>query len=530
MPQDAPDLPAPTAEASRPNIVLILADDMGYSDIGCFGAEIRTPHLDRLAHAGARLTQMYNCARCCPSRAALLTGCYPHQAGVGHMVSDRGRPAYQGFLNDRCVTIAEALRPHGYRTYMAGKWHVGGPYPTHRPETWRPGDARHPLPIQRGFDRHYGTLAGAGSYYDPPTLVDGDRFIRPEADDFYYTDAIASRAAAMAGDGLASGSPFFLYAAFTAPHWPLHARPEDIARYDGAYRDGWDALRTSRHETARAMGLLESRWPISARDPRAPAWGDLPQERRAWEAQRMAVYAAQIEALDRGIGTLLRPIADAGALRNTLVVFVSDNGGCAEFLSEDGTDEYRLPTRAGTPVRVGNVPGLLPGPEDTFMSYDLPWANASNAPFRLYKHWVHEGGISTPCVLSWPAALAAAQIRHTPAHFIDILPTFVDAAGGGTPEGVEGESLLPLLRGEAWERQRPLCWEHEGNRAVRAGRWKLVSRHPGPWELYDMQEDRTELRDLAAGEVERVHALEAAYAGWAERCDVVPWAELRRRG
>lgn len=524
-----PASPAGAGAAARPNIVLILADDMGYSDIGCFGAEIATPHLDALAAGGARLTQMYNCARCCPSRAALLTGRHPHQAGVGHMVGDAGRPGYRGFLNDASATIGEALRPAGYRTYMAGKWHVGGTYDLQRPETWRPGAPGHPLPIQRGFDRHWGTLAGAGSYFSPPTLIDGDRFVEPEAEDFYYTDAIGRHAGAMAAEGLAAGAPFFLYAAFTAPHWPLHATPEDIARYEGLYRGGWEWLRTARHERAKSLGLLSERWGISARDDRAPAWADLPSERREWEACRMAVYAAQITALDRAIGRLLQPVADAGALEDTLVVFVSDNGGCAEFLSEDGTDRYRRRTRDGRPVRVGNVPALAPGAADTFMSYDLPWANASNAPFRLYKHWVHEGGISSPCVVSWPAAIPAGSIIHEPAHFIDMLPTFLQAAAHPAPEGVEGEGLLPLLRGERWERTRPLFWEHEGNRAVRAGAWKLVSRHPGPWELYNMEEDRTEGRDLAAGDARRAGSLAAEYQEWAARCGVVPWAELHPR-
>lgn len=513
--------------ASRPNIVLILADDMGYSDIGCFGAEISTPHLDHLAATGARLTQMYNCARCCPSRASLLTGRYPHQAGVGHMVGDHGRAAYRGFLNGSSRTIAERLSRCGYRTCMAGKWHVGGAYDLLRPEAWRPGAPGHPLPIQRGFDRFWGTLAGAGSYYDPPTLMDGDRFLTPGDDAFYYTDAIGARAASMIAEGAASGAPFFVYAAFTAPHWPLHALPEDVARYERTYGSGWEELRTSRHERAKALGLLSDRWPISPPDGRKPVWDDLTVERREWEARRMAVYAAQITALDRAIGRILQAVSDQGVAENTLVVFVSDNGGCAEFLSEDGTDRYRGQTRDGRPVRIGNVTGLAPGGAETFMSYDLPWANASNAPFRLYKHWVHEGGIASPCIIAWPGVIPARAVIHDPVHFIDVAPTFVGAAGERAGDGLEGENLLPLLRGESWQRQHPIFWEHEGNRAVRMGPWKLVSRHPGPWELYNMEADRTEGRDLAAGDATRVEAMAGLYAEWAARCGVVPWAELR---
>jgi len=524
---------------SRPNLVLLLADDMGYSDIGCFGSEIRTPHLDSLAASGARMTQMYNCARCCPSRASLLTGLYPHQAGVGHMVGDHGLPAYRGFLNERCATIAEILRPAGYRTLMAGKWHVGGAYTYNRPETWTPGDPTHPLPVQRGFDEHYGTVGGGGSYFRPPTLLRNDRIIEPESEDYYYTDAISDEAVRMIGEAADAGAPFFLYVAYTAPHWPLHAPPEDIARYETTYRDGWDALRTARHETLKGLGLLDPRWPISPRDEQAPPWPEV--KHRDWEALRMAVYAAQVDRMDQGIGRILAALRAWGLEENTLVVFLSDNGGCAEFLAEDGQPgcpvRFDIPTRDGRRVRIGNSPSIMPGPEDTFQSYGLPWANASNTPFRLYKHWVHEGGVATPFVAYWPGHIAPGKVCHAPAHVVDLMPTFLEAAGVAYPESIEarpltpleGESLLPALRGEAWSRERPIFFEHEGNRAVRTGQWKLVSRHPGPWELYDMSADRTELDDLAPREPDRVRDLARCYAEWAARCGVHPWPLPRRR-
>ena len=526
----------------RPNFVVILADDLGYSDIGCYGSEIATPNLDALAGSGLRFSQAYNCARCCPTRAALLTGLYPHQAGVGHMVGDYGIREYQGYLRDDCVTIAEALKGGGYRTMMAGKWHVGGGYQANRPETWRPGAPDHPLPVQRGFDTHYGMLGGGGSYFNPPSMVRDDRLMDAagEAESYYLTDAISDSAVTMVEQATAGQAPFFLYVAYTAPHWPLHALPDDIARCEGRYRDGWDALRGARHEELKGMGVLDRRWPISPRDPDSRPWSEAREP--LWEDLRMAVYAAQIECMDRGIGRIMAALRRAGVAEDTLVLFLSDNGGCAEFLAEEsGSPEpfrYDIPTSDGRPMRIGNTPAVAPGPDDTFQSYDLPWANASNTPFRLFKHWVHEGGIATPLVASWPRVIERAGIVHQPVHVIDIFPTLLEAAGVPLPERhegrpvtpVEGESLLSLLAGRAWARDRPLFFEHEGNRAVRDGRWKLVSRHPGSWELYDMQRDRTELHDLAAARGDEVARLSRRYDDWARRCGVLPWHELQRRG
>ena len=523
----------------RPNIVLILVDDMGFSDIGCYGSEIRTPTLDRLAAGGVRFSQFYNCARCCPTRASILTGLYPHQAGVGHMVGDRHvGPAYQGFLRDDCVTVAEVLRAAGYRTLMSGKWHVGGGYTGNRPETWRPGEPRHPIPVQRGFDRHYGMLGGAGSYFHPPYMIDDDRLIDPGRQPGYYlTDAISEQAVAMIDDAVARQQPFFLYAAYTAPHWPLHAWPDDIERYRGRYaRGGWDAVRTARHEQLKAAGLLDPRWPISPRDEQAPPWPDVPAKQ--WEDLRMAVYAAQVDRMDQGVGRIVAALEANGVMDNTLILFLSDNGGCAEFVAEDtGTPQphrYNIPTPDGRPIRVGNTPRIDPGPDDTFASYDLPWANASNTPFRLYKHWVHEGGIATPMIAHWPGVAAAGAAAHAPCHVIDIMATCLDAAGIEHPaefEGhpvtpIEGESFLPAIRGQRWARQRAICWEHEGNRAVRLDHWKLVSKYPGPWELYDMSTDRTELDDLSGRNPGKLRELTALYDAWAPRVGVVPWEQL----
>ncbi|MBV7334880.1 arylsulfatase [Chloroflexi bacterium TSY] len=527
--------------SAPPNIIVILVDDMGYSDIGCYGSEIQTPNLNALARNGLRGTQMYNCARCCPTRASLLTGLYPHQAGVGHMVQNRETRAYQGYLRDDCVTVAEALKMGGYQTFMSGKWHVGGHYIVSEPENWDPGGEGHPTPTTRGFDEFFGTLEGAGSFFHPYTVMrsragEAGDFIRGEYGqvedtDFYYTDAISDNACAMIDKASQTDAPFFLYVAFTAPHWPLHALPEDIAKYEGQYRNGgWDTLRTSRHEELKGLGILDSKWEISPRDEQAPAWDDAPD--RNWEDLRMAIYAAQIDRMDQGVGQVVNKLRELGLLDNTLIMFMSDNGGCAEFLAEDGgIQRYQYHTADGTPIRVGNIRDLRPGGPDTFMSYDLPWANASNSPFRLYKHWVHEGGISTPLIAHWPNGIEANQIKHEPCHVIDIMATCLDVAGvqypdeynGNAIQPLEGESMAPLFRGESWTRERPIFWEHEGNRAVRWQEWKLVSKHPGNWELYNINEDRTELNNLFNQSQDCAQNFIRQYDEWAARCEVRPW-------
>jgi len=522
------------AKGGRPNIILILVDDMGFSDIGCYGSEIETPNLDRLAAGGMRFSQMYNCGRCCPTRASLLTGLQPHQTGVGFMVGNYQIPAYQGFLNDRCVTIAEALRLNAYNTMMVGKWHVGGHYPPGEQHRWRPGTHGFPIPITRGFLRHYGTLAGAANYYDPLALIRDDRLLpRPEPG-YYYTDAISDEAVKMIEQAHRQSQPFFLYVAYTAPHWPLHAPAEAVEKYRGRYSCGWDPIRTARHERLKAEGILDPKWPISPRDPDAPPFEDV--DHKDWQDARMAVYAAQIDIMDQGVGRIMAKLGELGIEDDTLVIFMSDNGGCAEFLKEDGRYQSMYSTHPhGDKIRLGNIPEIMPGPEESFQSYGLPWANASNTPFRLYKHWVHEGGIATPMIAYWPGVIQPGTVRHEVCHVIDIMPTFLDVAGATYPESyngraitpLEGESLLPVLEGKKWSRQRPLGWEHEGNRAFRIDNWKIVSKYPGRWELYDMNEDRTELNDLAEVNQGKVRQLEAAYNEWAARCDVMDWDRVK---
>ena len=485
-------------EPTRPNILLIMADDLGFSDLGSYGSEIATPNLDRLAHTGMRFTQFYNAARCCPSRASLMTGLYPHRTGLGHMWRDFGLPAYRGHLNDRCVTIAELLRAAGYRTYMSGKWHLG--------------TAKEHLPNARGFERFFGTTRGGGSYFRPPDLTLDGGPIEP-AEGFYYTDAIADWAIRFLRDHPRGATPFFLYVAFTAPHFPLHALPEDIAKYRGGYSLGWDAVRRARHARMIELGIIDERWRSVPRDEYASAWESTSD--KAAQDLAMAVYAAQVESMDRAIGRILGAIRTMGVKDNTLVLFLSDNGGCAEAI-----DRGKADAPAGTP--------------ESFKSYGLPWAQASNTPFRLYKHWVHEGGIATPLIVHWPAVMRQAnRVTHQVGHIIDILPTCLEAAGVEYPTSfqehsilpAEGTSLLPVLRGGSRPGHGFLCWEHEGNRAVREGKWKLVAGFRQDWELYDLETDRTETRDLASKFPDRVRRLADLYEEWAKRNQVVSWTE-----
>jgi arylsulfatase A-like enzyme len=521
-------------KARRPNIILILTDDMGFGDIGATGSEIRTPNIDGMAQRGILLSAMYNCARCCPTRAALLTGLYPHKAGIGHMGANLGTPAYQGYLRNDAATIAEILRPAGYRTLMAGKWHVGGDFWARLVDTWRVGDVDHPTPRQRGFDRFYGIIDGTINYFSPWYIMENDRRVEVSPTDYYFTDAITDKAIGMIEDSVKDDKPFFLYLAHAAPHWPLQAPEENIAKYDRVYAKGWDALRGARYEEMLQRGALQHKWQLSPRDSGAPAWSDA--KNTHWEAQRMGVYAAQIDRMDQQIGRVLQTLRRLDQYDDTLILFLSDNGGCAEFMREDGWAKfYPDVTNDGRKIVLGNRPGLRPGGPLTYMSYELPWANVSNTPFRLFKHWVHEGGISTPLIVQWPNRFPRSGISHTPCHVVDILPTILEAAnarypselGGHAIQRPDGESLMPLFAGAPWERQQPIYWEHEGNAAARVGNLKLVRKFDQPWELYDMQKDRTELHDLGAGNQPMLSKLTKDYEAWAQSIGVVDWKVLQ---
>ena len=535
----------------RPNIVLIMADDMGYSDIGCYGSEIQTPVLDGLAANGLRFTQFYNTSRCCPTRASLLTGLYSHQAGIGLMTGDRGYDAYRGDLNQTCVTIAEALQPAGYRNYMSGKWHVT--------RHTGPKADKSNWPLQRGFDRFYGTITGAGSFYDPATLCRGNTYVTHEndaeyrPDEFYYTDAISDNAARYVADHFRDDTeePFFLYVAYTSAHWPMHAPESDIVKYKGLYDKGYEPMRKARYRNAIARGVLSDKWSMS---PEAVNWEKFPH--KEWDIRCMEVYAAMVDRMDQGIGRIIDQLKQANALDNTIVVYLQDNGGCAEgYGRADNSDklarfDYKpfgpndlqtkiwppMQTRDGRWVRTG--PKTMPGAEDTFVAYGAGWANASNTPFRGYKHDGYEGGISTPFIIHWPVGIANEQrgsVTKDPSHLIDLMPTFVAAAGAKYPgtragqkiQSMEGVSLIPTLSGKSIARESPIGFEHHGNLALRDGRWKIVSAYrrdqPTKWELYDMENDRTELTDLSDQQPDRLRKMVAQWQAWADRVGVQPW-------
>ncbi len=530
--------------ADRPNIIVILSDDMGYSDIGCFGSEIETPVLDSLAEGGLRFTQFYNAARCCPSRASILTGLYPHQAGVGHMTEDAGTPAYAGNLNRQCVTIAEVLGTAGYKNYAVGKWHVT-PHPNQKQYEAGTID-RSNWPLQRGFDRHYGTILGAGSFFDPCTLADGNKLVPPGSPDYYYTDAIGDHAVQYIAEH-EGDDPMFMYVAFTAAHWPMHARARDIAKYKGKYAEGWDKLREQRYARMQELGVIDESTELS---PHHRPWEEI--DHQDWFAQRQEVYAAMVDSMDQNIGRIVDALKQTGKFDNTLIVYLQDNGGCQEEMGSNGNprnvgenqtdakppgpedlqwDMVPLFTRDGKPVRNGF--GVEPGPADTYIAYGIEWANASNTPFRLYKHFVHEGGIATPLIAHWPKGIARkGEIEHQPGHLIDIMATCVDLAEAQYPSKfhdgqsitpAEGTSLTPAFAGDNIDRKYPLFWEHEGNRAIRDGDWKLVARgKKGKWELYNLAKDRAELHNLAEENPEKLNELRQKYEAWGERCGIYP--------
>jgi len=545
------------ASPSKPNILIILADDLGYSDLGCYGGEIRTPNLDALAVDGLRFTQFYNCARCCPARASLLTGLYPHQAGIGLMTSDRGAsfpgagdqceafPGYRGSLNDRCVTIAQVLKLAGYRTGAFGKWHVGDSVP----------------PTVRGFDDFYGFIRGyAVDSWEPRMMIrlpEGRRQRQYAPGEFFATDAITDHALDFLSSARQSGEPWMMYLAYQAAHFPVASRPQDMKGYADIYNRGWDKIREQRLARQKELGLLSSGTSLTPRsqipkpaaakrigsiteDGRNPAWDSLPAERRSDLAQRMSVYAGMVSGMDRNIGRLVADLRASGQLDNTLIFFLSDNGACAEW---EPFGFEMAPTRnpqPGTGINQGTqaLPNKLyqgeelakMGEPGTLPSYGSGWANACNTPWRLYKHYGHEGGISSPFIVHWPAGIQAkGEFRPQLSHLIDLMATCVDVAGAKYPANYEGHailppegmSLVPAFADQPLERAY-LAWEHEGNRAIREGKWKLVSTADGPWELYDMEIDRVEMNDLAGREPGRVKAMSAMWDAWALRTHVLP--------
>ncbi len=529
------------AAAPRPNIIVIMSDDMGYSDIGCYGSEIPTPNLDKLAGNGLRYTQFYNTGRCCPTRASLLTGLYAHQAGIGQMTNDGGQDGYRGDLSRNAVTMAEVLKNSGYRTYMAGKWHVT--------KQLKPDGDKSNWPRQRGFDRFYGTIIGAGSLFDPWTLTSGNKAITPENDpdykpeQYYYTDAISDYAVKFVREHAEEKKedPFFLCVAYTAAHWPMHALEKDIAKYKGKYDAGYEVIRKARYERMKKLGVIKD-WELSEAPQR---WEDFPEEQKAWELRCMEVYAAMVDSMDQGIGRLVTALEKSGQLDNTLILFMQDNGGCAENRGRSprkdavsgvkpmGKDELQtemvpVRSREGHPVLTG--PDAMPGPSATYIAYGRNWANVSNTPFRQYKSKNHEGGIATPLIAHWPKGISAKnELRHESGHLIDVMATCVDLSGAQYPKEYKGHNIQPMEGrslasgfGKDRSEERVLIWEHYHNAAIRKGKWKLVRLGRKDWELYDVEKDRSELTDLSKELPDRAKEMADLWEENAHRTKIYP--------
>ncbi len=546
--------------AKQPNIIVILTDDMGYSDLGCYGGVIETPNLNSLAENGLRYTQFYNTARSCPSRASLLTGLHPHQAGVGRMVTDLGEVGYQGQLNPNCVTMGEVLKGAGYETYAIGKWHVANVDIKDGAESV---DKRN-WPTQRGFDHYYGPLT-SGNYFDPPLLVRDNEFISPfndpqyRAEGTYYTTNAFGDNAVKYIDERDKSKPFFLYCAFVAAHWPLQALDEDIAKYKGRFDGGWEEIRKEVFANMKREGLISNDAELT-HDATIKNWDKV--ENQAFEARCMEVYAAMVSTMDRNVGKIVDKLRKDGELDNTLIFYLQDNGGCPEMAGkqypksqpiptagrtiEPRSDDYILldkracQTRDGRPIMEGY--GTMPGGCDTHIGYGRVWANVSNTPFREYKHYIHEGGISTPLIACWGDKIKShGELRTQSGQLMDIMATCIDVSGAKYPETRDGEkvhpyeghSLVPSFkRAKPVEPNRELFWEHQGNRGVRVGDWKAVAKQKrgasfdmalSNWELYDISTDRGEQHDLASQHPDILKELVAKWDAYAERCFVKPF-------
>ena len=504
-----------------------MADDMGFSDVGCFGGEIHTPNLDRLAANGLRFMQFYNCARCCPTRASLMTGQYPHKVGLARNGQN---------LRRNGITIAEALKQAGYNTAMAGKWHLSRTAPLEDKKLhqkwldhqYEPGHPFAPLqtyPANRGFDKHYGVIWGVIDYFDPFSLVDGTEAVKTVPEDYYFTDAVTEKSVAYIHEFSRSDKPFFLYVAHCAPHWPLHARPEDIAKYKDTYKAGWEKLRLDRYRRMLKMGLFsKENTPLPPIQDEGRKWDRLSNEDKAFQSAKMAVHAAMVDRIDQGIGNIVSVLRQTGQLDNTVLFFLSDNGASPEVPQQPGYDRSSQ-TRAGRNIRYKGI--FEPGSQTTYTGIGPAWASASNTPFRYWKKESFEGGCHTPLIVHWPKELKvrSGTITEEMGHVMDIMPTCLELAGaqypaeyqGHTLTPLDGKSLTPILAGSRRTEYDKLFFEHMGGRAVRMSNWKLVALKDEPWRLYNLTEDRTETIDLAASYPDRVRTMRDEWTRWAGR-------------
>ncbi|MBS1663822.1 MAG: arylsulfatase [Bacteroidetes bacterium] len=527
----------------RPNIVVILADDMGFSDVGCYGGEIHTPNIDFLAANGIRYRQFYNTSRCCPTRASLLTGLYNQQAGIGKMTDAEDEPGYLGHITENAVTLAEVLKTAGYQTAMSGKWHVSNTNGFKNPQEqldWlnhhKQREEFSPLeqyPTSRGFDKFFGTIWGVVDFYDPFSLVSGTTPIRNVPAGYYHTDAINDTAVEYIKGFAGSSQPFFLYVAENAPHWPLMAKPEDIAKYKDTYKGGWDAVRKARYDRMAKMGVIDStKTKLSGRWNDKLSWENNPD--KDWDALAMAVHAAMIDRMDQGIGRIIEALRKTGQLDNTLIVFLSDNGASAENAANYGPGFDRpSETRDGRKIVYATKKQADPGPETTYSSIGQRWSNVANTPYRYWKAESYEGGIHTPMIAFWPKGITVKKggFSDQVGHVMDFMTTFVSLAGATYPSTYKGHvipassgvSLVPSFKGAKVKGHEELFNEHFGARYARVGNWKLVSlAADSAWKLYDLSVDKSETEDVAAKYPERVQQLEGQWRQWADTHMVLP--------
>lgn len=535
------------ADRERPNIIVILADDMGFSDAGCYGGEIHTPNLDYLAKNGIRYTQFYNTSRCCPTRASLLTGLYNHQAGIGKMTNAEDAPGYLGHITENAVTIAEVLKSAGYHTAMSGKWHVSNTnaQPTRQEQlAWLNhqkdyGDFS-PLsqyPTNRGFEKYFGTIWGVVDFFDPFSLVSGTKPIKNIPKDYYHTDAINDTAVAYIREYAKSDRPFFLYVAENAPHWPLMAKPGDIAKYKDTYKGGWDVIRKARYEKMVKMGLIDrSKTPFPERWHDDLKWENNPD--KEWDAKAMSVHAAMIDCMDQGIGRIIKALRETGQLDNTLIVFLSDNGASPENCAAYGAGFDRpSETRDGRKISYSQKKDNEPGLETTYSSIGERWANVANTPYQYWKAESYEGGIHTPMIAFWPKGISKkGGFNSHVGHVMDFMSTFAELAGAKYPSAYNGHtiqpttglSLVPSFKGKQNEGHANLFNEHFGARYARSGDWKLVSAaNDSTWHLFNLAVDKTETKDLKAQYPEKVQHLDSLWREWAKTHKVFPKAQKK---
>lgn len=536
---------AGVAKDNRPNIIVILVDDMGYSDIQCYGGEVQTPNLNSLAENGIRFTNFYNTARSCPTRASLLTGLYQHQAGIGRMTFDNHTPGYRGTLSRDAVTIAEVLKGAGYNTSMVGKWHIAETPLREDQRDWLNHQVFHETfsdlsnyPVNRGFDTHYGIIYGVVDYFDPFSLVEGEVPIKNVPEGYYTTCAFSDRAAADIDRLSAEDKPFFMYLAYNAPHWPLHALPEDIEKYKDTYTCGWEAIRNARYQRQLEMGLFGDAEDFLSERQFKDKWENNPTQE--WDARAMACHAAMIDRVDQGIGEVIEALRRNGELDNTLILFMSDNGCSSEVCQNYSPGENDRPdmTRAGEEMVYPKNKEVLPGPETTYASLGARWANVANTPFRFWKAKTYEGGICTPMIAYWPKGISKKEkgtFNTSNGHVIDIMATCLDLAHAEYPSKfkghdiipMEGKSLVPVFKTGERVGHKYIGFEHFYERAlISDDGWKIV--RPGnkaKWELYDLNNDRSEKHNLADQYPDKLKEMVEAYREWAHRCMVEPYPE-----